>query len=137
MATHGDRKLSKAAVFTSFEPAPFQHLFDQYVELTNEHPETRGSHLILELFPFEKITSVPTFATAFANRGKWYNINCLMRWQGKHLDERVGSSLYLNITIFRASQHDFRSAVGLLSRLNIFMPKNEGGVLLTSLEEMQ
>ena len=40
MTTHGDRKIFKATVVTSFEHARFQQLFDAYAALTVELPET-------------------------------------------------------------------------------------------------
>lgn len=76
-------------MFTSLEPTLFRHLFDEYVKLTGEHPQAGGSAIILELHPFKKIASVPTSATALANRGQWYKVICSMRWQSEQLDQQV------------------------------------------------
>jgi hypothetical protein len=103
MATHGDRKLFKASAFTSFEASRFQRLFDEYGQLVKEHPETGGSAIIIELHPYDKVVEVPTSATAFANRGKWYNINYSLRWKDAALDEKVRSPRPSDPMIFLCS----------------------------------
>lgn len=47
------------------------------------------SAVVVELHPYDKVASVPTSATAFGNRGKWYNVNFAMRWEDAALDSRV------------------------------------------------
>lgn len=42
MTTHGDRKLFKATSFTSFSTDLFQPIFDNYSELVETYPDTRG-----------------------------------------------------------------------------------------------
>lgn len=41
MATHGDRKILKAASLTSVDNDLVQHVFQEYVKLTELHPETK------------------------------------------------------------------------------------------------
>ncbi|KZO91093.1 Glucooligosaccharide oxidase [Calocera viscosa TUFC12733] len=89
MATYGDRKLFKSTAFTAVKADRFQHIFDNYVKLTDGFPETKAGAIIIELHPFDKVVSIPESTTAFANRGKWYNINCALRWKDAALDKQV------------------------------------------------
>ncbi|KZT50186.1 Glucooligosaccharide oxidase [Calocera cornea HHB12733] len=89
MAMYGGRKLFKSTAFTAVNAERFQHIFENYVKLTDELPETKAGAIIVELHPFDKVADVPESATAFANRGKWYNINCALRWSDPALDKRV------------------------------------------------
>jgi hypothetical protein len=56
---------------------------------TNGH--FNSSAIIIELHSFRKIISVPTNATAFANRGEWYNLNYSVHWKDVRHDEYVSS----------------------------------------------
>jgi Berberine and berberine like len=49
----------------------------------------RGGAIFFEGFPFEKIVSVPSDATAYANRGKYFNCTLGFRWSGSHYDDWV------------------------------------------------
>ncbi|KZT62407.1 6-hydroxy-D-nicotine oxidase [Calocera cornea HHB12733] len=89
MATYGGRKLFKSTAFTVVNADRFQKIFDNYVKLTYELPETKAGAILVELHPFDKVASVPEGTTAFANRGKWYNINCALRWTDPALDKRL------------------------------------------------
>lgn len=93
MATYGDRKAFKATVVTSLAPERFRHIFDEFSKLVTEIPEVAGSAVLVELIPYGKIVSVSSTATAFGNRGKWFNINFSMRWKDADLDARVCSPL--------------------------------------------
>ncbi|EJD46593.1 FAD-binding domain-containing protein [Auricularia subglabra TFB-10046 SS5] len=87
MTTHGDRKLFKATSFAAFDAATFQHLFDEYSGLVEKYPDTRGSAVIMELYPADKIVSVPSTATAFPSRMRRCNINFVPRWKDVALDK--------------------------------------------------
>ncbi|KZW00990.1 FAD-binding domain-containing protein [Exidia glandulosa HHB12029] len=89
MTTHGDRKLFKATSFTSFSADLFQPIFDNYSELVETFPDTRGSAVIMEFYPPNKITSVPTGATAFPSRMARCNINFVPRWKDAALDSKM------------------------------------------------
>lgn len=47
------------------------------------------SAVLLELHGYGKVVSVPHDATAFANRGPMYNVNCITRWKDATLDDKV------------------------------------------------
>lgn len=42
MATHGDRKLLKAASLTDPDDGIIQYLYDEYVKMVTEYPEAKG-----------------------------------------------------------------------------------------------
>jgi FAD/FMN-containing dehydrogenase len=89
MTTHGDRKLLKGTAFSKFSPTRLQGQFDRYAELMAKHPEAKGSAFFLELTPHHKVNAVPRSSTAFANRGKWYNVCYTLRWKDAGLDEEL------------------------------------------------
>ncbi|KZT53427.1 hypothetical protein CALCODRAFT_486334 [Calocera cornea HHB12733] len=89
MATYGGRKLFKSTAFTAVNAEHFQHIFENYVKLTDKLPETKAGAIIVELHPFNKVAGVPESATAFANQGKWYNISCALQWSNPVLDKRL------------------------------------------------
>ena len=41
MATHGDRKVMKAAAFAYIDEGMITHVFEEYVKLVTEHPEAK------------------------------------------------------------------------------------------------
>ncbi|KZT50185.1 FAD binding domain protein [Calocera cornea HHB12733] len=86
MATFGDRKALKSTTFTTVNAEHFQKLFDNYAK---DLPETKASAIIFELHPFSKITAIAESATAFSNRGNWYNLIFVMRWTDPAQDKRV------------------------------------------------
>jgi hypothetical protein len=67
MAAHRDRKLIKATVLTSFDPATFQHLFNEYAKLTRELPKTKESAIIFDFRSSKRIPSSPVSGTAFGD----------------------------------------------------------------------
>lgn len=54
-----------------------------------EKEDLRGSIVGYELFPNDKAREVPPEATAFANRGKYFNVALLMSWKNPESDKQV------------------------------------------------
>jgi hypothetical protein len=52
-------------------------------------PDDAGSALLLECFPTEKLSAVPSDGTAFSNRGKFFNCTLAMRWKDPAKDEII------------------------------------------------
>lgn len=48
-----------------------------------------SSAILLELHDFKKVATIPTEATAFPNRGPYFNVNLVLRWKDPALDEEV------------------------------------------------
>ncbi|KAI0684808.1 FAD-binding domain-containing protein [Cytidiella melzeri] len=89
MASHGDRKLFKAAAIANVNPDLLSYLFEQYSKLVAEHPDAGQSVIITELYGREKILSVPSSATAFANRDSGLVVNLSLRWKDAGLDKKL------------------------------------------------
>ncbi|PYH44048.1 FAD-binding domain-containing protein, partial [Aspergillus saccharolyticus JOP 1030-1] len=66
-----------------------QSVYEEFNETLTELPQTRDSRLLFELLPNAQIQKIPNEATAFANRGPYYNVSCLFRWYDASLDERI------------------------------------------------
>ena len=45
--------------------------------------------VLLELHDYKKLMTVANDATAFANRGPWYNLTIVMRWKTEAMDAKV------------------------------------------------
>ncbi|RAL12632.1 FAD-binding oxidoreductase [Aspergillus homomorphus CBS 101889] len=68
-----------------------QSVYDEFNGVLTDYPQTRDSRLLVELLPNAQIQKTPLNATAFANRGPYYNVSCLFRWYDPGLDERIRS----------------------------------------------
>lgn len=72
-ALYGGYKCVKGASYVPpVRPAFFRELLDEFVAFRERSPEANGM-IMLEMWPLEKICTVPNSATAFANRGQHQN----------------------------------------------------------------
>jgi FAD/FMN-containing dehydrogenase len=104
MATAGDRKLFKAAAFASLAPARFAALFAAFSDLMAQHPDAKGSALILELHPHTAVCSTANDATAFGNRGAWFNLNASLRWAAPAHDGAMRAWAAAQVDALRAAE---------------------------------
>lgn len=89
IATYGDRKSLKGAPLTSIEASVIAPLFENYTKFVGNYPDAKGSAILIELHPFQKIVAVPEDATAFANRGPYYSVTFTLRWKDPSLDTKL------------------------------------------------
>ncbi|KAL3484625.1 hypothetical protein BJX62DRAFT_248295 [Aspergillus germanicus] len=66
-------------------------VYDEFIALLTDHPETRDSRVLFELLPNKVIREVPNTATAFPSRGRYYNVSTLFAWRDAHLDDEIRS----------------------------------------------
>ncbi|RHZ55346.1 hypothetical protein CDV55_102632 [Aspergillus turcosus] len=90
--------------------------YQEFDRIIREYPEASDSALLFELLPYTQIVKVPNDATAFANRGPYYNVSSIFRWHDSQLDEKIRSlqkSLMDRIGAVAgiASQADYNVAV--------------------------
>lgn len=72
-AAHGGYKSVKGATYaTPLRPAFFRSLLDEFVAFRTRTPEA-SALIMLEMWPVDKLCTVPHSATAFANRGQYQN----------------------------------------------------------------
>lgn len=64
-----------------------ERLLVGFTQFTERYPDARDSAVALEFTPFEKIVEVGQRETAFANRGPYGGILCVVGWTEKGLDE--------------------------------------------------
>jgi Berberine and berberine like len=90
MSTHGDRKYMKGFAFRYLSVDLVQYVFEQVSAfLKVMGPEDAGSAVLLEAYPTGKQASIPSDATAFANRGDFFNSAMIMRWKSPEKDAYV------------------------------------------------
>ena len=86
----GGRKLIGAAsVAFPFDATVFQSIFDEFMAFVGSHEGTAGSLIGFEFWPYGKIISVGMEETAFANRGEYYNVITLFKWDRPELDQEM------------------------------------------------
>lgn len=78
---HGSRRYMKATAMRHLTVPILRELFESFVELTQHiGPDAAHSLCLLEYFPRQVINSVSDDATAFHNRGEWYNLTISPNW---------------------------------------------------------
>lgn len=87
-AVHGMRHSMKGSAFT-FPLAPsFANLMlEELSSFIEKVPDASSSLIAFEFFPYHKITAVRQSDTAFANRGEYGNLLCIMGWRDPVHDE--------------------------------------------------
>lgn len=92
LATHGDRKTMVGSTFFAPLSVSFiKFIIQQYELFISQVPDAIESLILFELISFKKIIEVEQSATAFANRGEYYNVLILGRWKSKENDSKVRS----------------------------------------------
>lgn len=77
----GYRRYLKATALRHLTVPILSAMFEQYVEFTSKvGPESAQSVCLFEFLPRQKLNSVPGNATAYNNRGEWFNITLLPTW---------------------------------------------------------
>ena len=90
IATHGDRKYMKGFAFRYLDPAIVHYTLQEYVTfLKIMGSDEAGSAAVIEGHPYGKMCDVPIDATAFANRGDYFNFTLPVRWKNPDKDEFV------------------------------------------------
>jgi hypothetical protein len=90
------------ALFLSLSPKPRHSVVSKSDQLIL-YPFR--SAVLIELHGFNKIVAVPYDATAFANRGPFYNINCVLRWKTPALDTKVCSYMHRVLSLPCSQRH--------------------------------
>ncbi|KAF4446270.1 hypothetical protein F53441_10072 [Fusarium austroafricanum] len=86
----GNRYLFGGANFTlPIELSTAEKIRDRFLSFTGEKPDTKGSLLMIECIPHNKIRTIPVKTTAFNSRGNYYNIGINYKWTDADLDTKV------------------------------------------------
>ncbi|KAI5467297.1 hypothetical protein BGZ63DRAFT_410304 [Mariannaea sp. PMI_226] len=62
---------------------------DQFTGFVDANPEANGSMFMFECYPNHQICRVPSDATAFNSRGKYYNVGTAWTWESEAMDEKI------------------------------------------------
>ncbi|KAI9925944.1 hypothetical protein MW887_005750 [Aspergillus wentii] len=91
-AEFGGRKRFAATNVTL--PLDLQFLKELYIDfhkILDIYPRVNKSVVVFELLPYNKVIKVSQDATAFANRGKYYNAGLMFCWHHVELDHKMRS----------------------------------------------
>ncbi|KAI4252881.1 MAG: hypothetical protein LQ352_004024 [Teloschistes flavicans] len=80
-AGHGGRKvIGGAACAVPFVPEFYEGIKQDFLSFIEEVPAAKETLLVFELVDHGKVREVDGSATAFANRGPYYNAVCMTKW---------------------------------------------------------
>ncbi|KAF2501268.1 FAD-binding domain-containing protein [Lophium mytilinum] len=86
----GGRKSFGGGNFTlPLEPKLVEGIRDDFMAFVQGHEDMGESLMLFEGVPFKKINEVASDATAFANRGEYYNVATMFKWYDEKLDGEV------------------------------------------------
>ncbi len=88
-AGHGGRKvIGGAACAIPFAPEFYEEIKKDLLAFIDEVPAAKESLLVFELVHHGKVQEVDGSATAFANRGPYYNAVCMTKWNDPQDDDK-------------------------------------------------
>ena len=137
-AGHGGRKIiGGAACAVPFAPEFYESVKDELLAFVKEVPVAKQTLVIFELVPYGKLCEVDSSATAFANRGPYYNALCMAKWDDPKdddrcrdfifkLKERIGEHLVKNTKVSPESigkylNYNGESSTPITDRLPLYM----------------
>ncbi|KAL9606587.1 MAG: hypothetical protein Q9179_000241 [Wetmoreana sp. 5 TL-2023] len=89
---HGGRKvIGGAACAIPFAPDFYEGINQELLSLIREVPSAKESLIVFELVHHGKVREVDGSATAFANRGLYYNAVCMTKWNDRKDDDKCRS----------------------------------------------
>ena len=92
---YGGRKvIGGAACGVPFAPEFYESVRDELLEFIKVVPAAKESMVVFELVQHGKLREVDGEATAFANRGPYYNAVCMTKWQDPKDDEKCRDFTY-------------------------------------------
>ena len=88
-AGHGGRKIiGGAACAAPFAPDFYENVKEDLLAFIKEVPAAKETLLVFELVHHGKLREVDGGATAFANRGPYYNAVCMTKWSDPKDDQK-------------------------------------------------
>jgi hypothetical protein len=87
--SEGRKRLSGTSVTLPLDMDFFQTVYQNFSNILNDHSEDAEALLIFEMLPYTKVVEVSNDATAYANRGPYYNVCSIFNWQDSKADSRI------------------------------------------------
>ena len=92
---YGGRKvIGGAACGVPFAPEFYESVRDELLDFIKVVPAAKESMVVFELVQHGKLREVDGEATAFANRGPYYNVVCMTKWQDPKDDDKCRDFTY-------------------------------------------
>lgn len=92
---YGGRKIiGGAACAVPFAPEFYESVREELLAFIKEVPAAKESMVVFELVQHGKLREVDGEATAFANRGPYYNAVCMTKWQDPKDDDKCRDFTY-------------------------------------------
>ncbi|EED17151.1 FAD binding oxidoreductase, putative [Talaromyces stipitatus ATCC 10500] len=123
----GRKRLSGTSVTFPLDMGFFQTVYQHFSHVLDDYPGDGEALLFFEMLPYNKVVEVPNDATAYANRGPYYNVCSIFNWHDAKIDSKVrtlqqglmnlireehikksghGVNMYANYTGFEANAKD-------------------------------
>lgn len=88
-ASEGRKRLSGTSVTLPLDMDFFQTVYHNFSHILDGHSEDAEALLFFEMLPYTKIIEVPNDATAYANRGAYYNVCSILNWHDEKADHKI------------------------------------------------
>lgn len=89
VASEGRKRLSGTSVTFPLDMDFFQTVYQSFSQSLDGHSEDAEALLLFEMIPYTKVVEVPNDATAYANRGPYYNVCSIFNWQDPNADIKI------------------------------------------------
>ncbi|KAJ5240713.1 uncharacterized protein N7469_002304 [Penicillium citrinum] len=90
-ASGARRRVTGASVTLPLKIELMEDIGQEFDRVMQTYPRVEGSTIVFELIPYARVNEVPTDATAYANRGPYYNVAIMFRWRDHELDSKMAS----------------------------------------------
>ncbi|EEA21271.1 FAD binding oxidoreductase, putative [Talaromyces marneffei ATCC 18224] len=88
-ASEGRKRLSGTSVTLPLDMDFFQTVYQNFSHILDDHSDDAEAFLLFEMLPYTKVVEVPNDATAYANRGPYYNVCSIFNWQDVNADSKI------------------------------------------------
>ncbi|KAH8689825.1 FAD binding oxidoreductase [Talaromyces proteolyticus] len=87
----GRKRFSGTNITLPLQVEFMEELYRDFDKIIKTYRRVNETVVVFELIPYTEIIKVPSDATAFANRGKYYNVGSIFCWYTPELDKKMGS----------------------------------------------
>ncbi|KAE8386654.1 hypothetical protein BDV23DRAFT_187058 [Aspergillus alliaceus] len=87
----GRKRLGGTSVTLPLDVKYMEELYRDFDNIMKTFPLASESIVVFELLPYTELIKVPNDATAFANRGRYYNAGLIFCWHNPELDPKMRS----------------------------------------------
>ncbi|KAH8689151.1 putative FAD binding oxidoreductase [Talaromyces proteolyticus] len=100
----GRKRISGTSIKPPLDIDLIREIYREFDMVMANYP-VGNSMMIFEIVPYDEVVKVPNDATAYANRGRYYNVASIFCWEGEQLDGRMKTLQHFMMNKIR--QHSF------------------------------